>query len=273
MKGVNYFLVSIPSALQEEIILSGGLKLFLAAEYNHSFNVTVTGKIAFVPQNKKHTHEYIQVGDDCAFSYQVVNERKFTSDSHIFRIEHDYPEFKQYYNGKDERIKIIKLAQRHGGHWTAVCYNKKHQFIDGAEGTESDINRWLAQFPMSNAKDFVYENLLELDGKSYWKVTKEQIFAKKIKKKLFSCSEFVICEPIDIDMSARISMMKGIHIAPGSIMTRYFDRAKVVSGGKSLGINRDDVVGFEPEYVNKYTLFEKDYFLIKQNRVQVLWQT
>lgn len=271
MKGANYFLIKLDKPLQDEILLSGGLRLFLAADYDHSWNVTVTGEVAFEPENPKEKHKYIQVGDSVAISYQIVNDRKFTADSQIFRMEQDYPEWKQYYNGKGEYIKIIKLAKRHGGHYAGVYYNKRHELIDGAEGTESDVNRWLAQFPMSNSKDFVYENLVEINGMAYWKVKKEQIFAKKIKKKLFSCSEFVICEPLVVDLTERISIMKGLHLAPKSILTRYTDRGKVVTGGKDLGIERDEIVGFEPEYVNKYRLFDKDYFLIKQSRINVKW--
>jgi len=272
MHGVNHYLVTVDTILQEKIKLAGGIELYFDGSYQHEWSVSVTGTVVCVPQNPKTTNKWIEVKDNICFSYQVLNDKKFTAESHIFKIEHDYPDYKLYANGNGDQIKIIKLAARHGGHFAAVCYTKRHQLIEGAEGTESDINRWLAQFPMSNAKDFVYENLVEIEGKQYWKVRKEQIFAKKIKKKLFSCSEFVICKPIVLDVSQRISLIKGIALAPGSVMTRYVDRAEVVAGGRDLGLERGDIIGFDAEYVNKYTLFDEEYFLIKEGRANVKWE-
>lgn len=271
MRGANYYLVELEKPLQDEIILNSGLKLFFAAEYDFNWNVTVTGKVACLPENKKEQNKFIQINDEICFSYQIVNDKKFASDSHIFRVEHDTPYYKQYYNGRGEYIKIMQFAPQHRSVWVGVYYNKKHELITGCEGTESDLNRWLAQFPMSVAKDYVFDNLVEINGKPYWKVTKEQIFAKKIKKKLFSCSEYVICSPIILDLTQQVSIMKGIHLAPNTVLTRYFDRATVVSGGKELGLERGDIAGFQPEYVNKYKLFGEDYFLIKKARINVKW--
>lgn len=274
MKPINEYLIELDSALIETIKSKGGVEFYIAAEFAFEWNVSVTGRVVAIPENGRLRNEHIKLNDEVAISYMVVNDRKFIADRHIFKPYIDEAYHKQYYNGKGEWLRITGLNLPNGKVlWVGTYTNKFHKLIDGCEGTETDMNHWLSQFPMSNAKNFVFKNLVIIDGKEYWKVEKELIFAKKLKNRLFSCSEYILCKPILLDLTQRISIMKGIHLADQSIMTRYFDRATVVSGGSEFGIKKDDIISFEEKYVNKYMLFGEEYFLIKDSRVLGKWQT
>ena len=271
MTPLNEYLIELEQPLIDKIKTSGGVEFYIAAEYNYEWNVSVVGKIAGVPKNLKGQSEHLKLGDEVAISYSVVNDRKFVGDAHVYKPYITEPYRKEYYNGLGSWIRITGLNIRGKTKWVGVCTNKRHKLITGVEGTESDTEKWLSQFPMSNSKNFVFKNLINYEGKEYWKASKELIFAKKLKNRLFSCGEYVLCKPILLDLTQRISIMKGIYLADQSIMTRYVDRATVVSGGGKSGINRDDIVSFEERYVNKYMLFGEEYFLIKESRINGKW--
>lgn len=272
MRGVNHYLVELETPLTEKIKTESGVEFYLAPEFNFSWNVTVTGRVVLCPENKARSLEHIKVDDKVAISYQVVNQRKFTGDSHIFKLESHHPNIMIYYNGKGEHLRVTKIPDHiKKGAWVGVYIDKRHILLDGCEGTESDLNRWLAQFPMSNSKDFVFQNLVRVNDKYYWKVEKEQILAKKLKNRLFATSNYAICKPIVIDLSKRLSLVKGIHLAPNSVLATYPDRAKLISGGKEYGLNVGDEIGFDRQYVNKYMLFDEEYYLIKENRILCTW--
>lgn len=271
MKPVNFYLIELEKELIDTIVTEGGVEFYIAPEYNFEWQVSVTGKVVGIPENEGKRNEYIKLGDEVAISYSIVNDRKFLGDSHIFK-EYFVDNFHKYYsNGKSEWVRVTALNVHGKTKWVGTYTDKFHKLIDGCEGDESTLNRWLAQFPMSNAQHFVFKNLVVVDGKNYWKVDKELIFAKRLKNRLFSCGEYVLCKPIVIDLTKRISIMKGIHLADQSIMTRYVDRATAVSGGKEYGIEKDDVVSFEERFVNKYMLFGEEYFLVKETRINGKW--
>jgi hypothetical protein len=55
------------------------------------------------------------------------------------------------------------------------------------------------------------------------------------------------------------------------VQMRYFDRARLLSGGERLGYKPGNVVSFEEKYIERYSIFGKEYFLIKERRVNGLW--
>jgi hypothetical protein len=272
MKGVNWYLVELEQALNDKIKTESGIEFFIEPTFNFSWNVSVTGKVVVLPTNKECANDFIKVGDEIAFSYQVVNERKFTGESHIFKVEADLPYLKAYYNGNGESLRLQKIPDViRKNFWMGALTNKRGKLVTGMEGTASDAERWLAQFPMSNGTQFVFANLVRINDKYYWKVKKEQIYAKRLKKRLFATGEFAICKPIDVDMSQRLALTKGIHVAPNSVMARFPDRGTLVSGGKDFGVNVGDIISFDKQYVNKYMLFGEEYFLIKESRILGIW--
>lgn len=272
MKPVSHYLIQLSQPLIDKITTESGIEFYIAPEFNFEWQVSVTGKIVGIPENPGMRHEHLKVNDMVAISYMVVNARKFTSDAHIFRKYVDEPYKKQYYDGNGHWIRITMLQLPDGKmKWVGTLTDKHNKLVDGFEGVEGDMQKWLAEFPMSVGTDFVYSNLVVINGKDYWKAEKGMILAKRLKDRLFATGEYAICEPIVVDKTQQVSIMRGIHIAPGSIMTRYVDRAKLISGGAKYGLKPKDTVSFQPQYVNKYRLFDENYFLVKESRILGTW--
>ena len=53
---------------------------------------------------------------------------------------------------------------------------------------------------------------------------------------------------------------------------RLGDRAKVLSAPDDSGLKKGDVVGFEPQYLEKYEYEDKSYYLIKSYRALGIWE-
>ena len=52
---------------------------------------------------------------------------------------------------------------------------------------------------------------------------------------------------------------------------KYQDRGRVVTGGKSKGIKKDDLVSFNPRYLEKYDFSGTEYYLINEQLVNAKW--
>ncbi len=272
IKPVNKVLLSIDKALEDEIILQGGIKLYKDPAYNPEWNVSVTGKIAEIPKTAPIA---VKKGDDVAFSYKVVAETTFNSnDKDVFHSMTDdlNPKFRKFANSRGEWIIVRAIPGILTLRWIGVYKNKYGKVVTGVDGTENDLNRFLAQFSFAQTDDVTYNNLIEYGGKSYWKANYDQIFAKKEDGHIVSISDRVICFPIDIEVPEEERVINGIHVPDMLINARLQDKARVLSGGKKMGLKKDDVIQFNPKYLEKYDLWGKEYYVIKETRVEAKWQ-
>lgn len=265
-------LLSIDKTLVDEISTDSGFKLYLAPEWNFEQNVSVSAKVSVLPKN---FNKDLKEGDEVAMSYSVIANRTFPEHSEFFvLVSEGSPYIKIWQNHKGEKVRMIAHQGAIAMFWTGTYFDKNGLFQYGTQGTESEVERWLnTNFKFGNCEHFVYKNLLTVDNKDYWKCPYENIFAKKVNDEIVSISDRVICDIIDIPVPKRMLKEKGIHIPDSSVQMRFYDRGKVISGGESIGLKKGDVVSFEERYCEKYDLFGKQYFLIKQHRVQGIWQT
>jgi hypothetical protein len=276
---VNKALVSIDNAFIDEITTSGGLKLYLDSSYNKEHNVASIGKVKYLSKSHKLEHndvvEHLKEGDEIAFSYRVVADFTFAGDGGQFiDIMPDSPDsYKKYTNGKGEWLIKNGLPKKtFGKTWVAYHLNKRMELIAGEQGDESAVDRFMAQFNIGKTDKYVFNNLVNVDGEELWKVNYTEIFAKKGKNgNIIAVGDRVICEPIDTDLSNQIEATSGIVVPKMMMMARWQDRARIVTGCKSLGLNKGDIIGFDPKYLEKYTLWGKEYFIIKKRRVDFLW--
>lgn len=280
MTSVKYALVELSSAFVDQIITPGGIELYLDPNFNPEWNCAVTGKIAAIPISVSKTDapiiEKLKVGDDVAFSYQVVMDREWGSDAGNFqRMDSTGIEkARWYYNPKGETITIMAYPGAITLKWCGVYNAKNGDMIDSVMGSESDVERWLSQFPLgglqlSNAK---FNNLIEIEGKNFWKVKPQELFAKKDKSGITALNDRLVCKPYEIDVPDQVRIQAGIILPSSSIKARYYDRAIVVAGGGDLGLIAGDVVATEEKFLERYKLWNnKDYFLINKRNILGIW--
>lgn len=273
-KPINAALVSIDKAFQDEITTPSGFKLWLDGSYNKNFTATVTGKItalplkAQTPQQEKILRE-LSIGDEIAFSYQVVFDIDYVSDGDQFMpVTENNPRARKWISGQGEKLFVdcIKNTKTWSDIWIGYYLNKYNQHIDGVQGSEEEIEAWLSGFPIGKTDRYTHTNLFNFNDKNYWRCELDKIFAKKVNGKPVAINNRIICEPIEEHIPLEIKM----HLVNfgEEAKIRYQDRAKVVSGHTNLkGLKRGDTIMFPERFVEKYELWGSEYYLINKNFV------
>jgi hypothetical protein len=261
--------LKLDRVLNDEIILNGGIKLFLDPKWNPEWNASVTGVVAALPVNHPAN---VNIGDEVAFSYRVVADRTAIKADYFQPLHEPMPYFKRYINGKGYKLTMVAMPGVISKIWAGTLVDKFGSLIDGVQGSESDADRWMAQFNFSNAADFKFNNLFNFNGKDYWKADLNEIFAKRVKGKVRSIGDRIICEPIEVDIKHKLELLEGKALPYQNVMIRYMDRGKVVSGGEDIGVEAGQIISFEEKYMERYEFWGKKYLLIKKHRVQGIWE-
>ncbi len=277
LQPISQVLLAIEKKQQDEIITDSGIKLFINPDYNKEWYVAVTATISALPQKvhpkDKKIIDQLKVGDEIVMSYQVVADFDFSSDGERFmQTTEDNPHTKEFTNGKGEWVKIYALPKFTGIskiQWVGVYQDRNRKVIDGIQGTESEIERWAAQFQYGKTDEYRFNNFFEYNGNEYWKCNPNQIFAKIVDGHLVAIGDRVIMKPVEEDVPREIAnqILRG----GDDVKIRYQDRARVITGGKDMGIKKDKVVSFSPLHLEKYDINNKQYYIINQSLVNGIW--
>jgi hypothetical protein len=268
MQPIQDFFVKVDKKLNDEILLNGGLKLFLDPTWRHEWNVTVTGTVYGIPEKYKKHYPTLKVNDEVAFAYTVVNERRFKSGAENFvQITEDNQYYKRFQNPSGEKIIVSAIPGKISLLWVGVYLDKYNNRIDGLQGTESEVGRWLSQFNMGGVQDGYYKNLLATEQGDFWKVKPAELLAKKEGDEITMYANRVLAKPIEIDYTTKYNLENGTILPAFSIVGTYMDRAELVSGGEDLGLKKGDIISTNEEYAEQYDLWGTKYFIIKKNRI------
>ena len=266
---VDMLLVEIPKAIEDEIIISDGLKLYFDASYSPEWNVCTVGMARVIPD----TLPNIKEGDEVAISYFVVADRTYPdySDS-FFPVMEESPFQGKWKNGKGQWLtRIVMPTPTKILVHCALLQDDRMNLIYGVDGSESDVSRWLSQFSFQDTGKYTHTNQIQVGEKIFWKVEDFNIFAKRIGDEIVSVSDRVILEPIEVDLTTRY-MLQGLLEKPDdTVKGMYTDRGVVISGGESMGLKKGDIAGFEPKYCERYKIWGKECFLLKESRIDVIW--
>lgn len=270
-------LLTIPKALNDEIITDSGLKLYLDPSYSKEWHSAVTATIASLPikcsPKDKKILSQLKVGDEVCCSYQIVADFDFSSDGERFmQATEDNPHMKEFVNGKGEWVKVYAMPNLKGIskiQWVGVYQDRNRRVIDGKQGTEMEIERWLSQFQFGKTDEYRFNNFFEYNGKEYWKCNLSQIFAKKVDGHLVAIGDRVIMKPVEENVPTEIArqIIKGTD----DVKIRYQDRGRVLTGGKEKELKKEETVSFQQQHLEKYEFYGKNYFLINQNLIQGKW--
>lgn len=269
---INEILLSLKKPLQDTIKLNGGLELYLDTTWQHEQHVTCEGIVEGIPTDNPFNGE-LQIGDEVCFSYSVVAERRFADAGHHFHPSITSNYRKQFINGKDERINVVCVPGKISKKWVCTFLDGRGNFKHGFEGTEAEMERWLAQFPFGDIQGYEFRNLVVYNGKQYWKCEYHDIFAKKVGKKLVSIGEQVILNPINRVIPKDVLKDMGILWTKDKMTLQEVGRAKVISGGRKIGLKGGDIVGFNDRIKQSYRYFGREYYLVKQDSIYGKWQT
>lgn len=275
---ISEVLVHVNKALQDELVTDSGLKLYLDGSYSKEYSASVTGTVKGLPINPHYRNKEVvsrlKEGDEICFSYRVVADFEFKGDGGQFMSTvEENPYVKEFINGKGETIKAYALPKRSGligSIWVGVYCDKYKNFIDGVQGDESELERWLAQFPFGKTDIYNFNNLFSYNGEDYWKCLPTDIFAKKVKGHLVAVGNRIICKPCDEELPDQYLI--DTHGVSQKITVRRRDRARVMSGGKAKGFKKDQVISFQPNHCERYEFYGTQYFLINENLVDGIWQ-
>lgn len=271
-------LVRIENAYQEEILTDSGLRLYLDPSYEKSYNCTVTGVIAALPLKAKNKYEQqildqLEIGDEICMSYRVVADFQYASDAGQFMSAYEENPYMQFYiNGKGEQIQVMALPTKVRGHniWVGTMSNQYGEFINGCQGTESEVENWKLQFPFGKTDNYIFNNLLNLNGQDYWICDLSEIYAKKVKGHIVALGQKVICTPVEEEVPEAVKA--SLKYIGKDLNIRYTDRAKVLSGGKAGGLKKGQIISFDPMVLEKYNFFDKNYYIVNENRINGIWK-
>jgi len=268
MKAVSNILLKLNKPLKTEIELKGGIKLLLAENFRPEWNATSVGTVHSASDM---CGLAVAKGDEVVFSYQVVSDRGFESDEDNFfpYVNENYK--KVFYNGKGGILTMIAVQGIIDKQWVGTYVDEKGEFIDGIQGSEKEVERWFNSFKMGNVQTFCFQNLIKYGKEQVWKCEPFMVFAKIARKKLIALGDYIICKPIKVDVSAEQLSAMGIVIPQSFIKATLSDRAKVVSGGKEMGVKEGDIIGFRGEFIQKYDILGKEYYIIEKKWCHCIW--
>lgn len=258
----NKILLRLDRKYAEEIITEGGLKLYLDPSYRPEWNATVTGTVVANSKGSK-----IPTGTKVYFSYMVVNKRDFGSNADYFASVKEGNEYDREYTNQDGltiRVKarpgIVSLK------WHGVLIDKNFDYIDGVQGTQSDVERWLSQFKFGGNDQMVYKNLVEVNGKDYWVADESQVFAYLDGKKIKPLNDFVLMKSIEFDITQLLALQqKNSGIIPNTKL-RMEGMAKIeISGDKKY--RKGEIVFFNNAYVQQYEFDGQHYLVLNKKRI------
>lgn len=274
-KPVNHIFLSLTKPIQDTIKM-GDLELYLDGSYRPEWNATVVGEVYGLPKNPKGDNAKVvsrlKEGDKVLFDYSVVAERKFESDGDNFTIARKDSEYYQkFINGKGEKLLIVAMPGKITNIWVGTLHDKRGNFVDGCQGSEYDVERWKSQFAFGESQVFVFKNLIDTGKKDVWKADYRDIYAKIENDELITVGDRIILEPVDAVMPKDVILQMGI-VDTIDVKVRLGDRARVLSAPENSNLKKGDIVGFEPQYLEKYEYNDKSYYLIKSHRALGIWE-
>lgn len=269
MTSISTPFIQVEKALNDEIVTQNGLKLYIDGSWNREIHATVTGKVSALPIHGNHSAlKQLRIGDEVAFSYAICSETAFAGDSENFiETTEGSDHMKQWMNGKGEKLSVMAIPGGFNGVWVGTYNNRRGELIDGRQGNEREINKFLAQFSFGDGSELRFKNLIDIDGSDHWKTFYDDLFAVKRGDKIIALGDWMICEPIMIDQTTMYNLQEGLSLPPMSIVFMCTDRGKVVSGGSELGFKKGDIAAGGERFWSSYDLWGKKYLLIRKRRL------
>lgn len=265
------YLVTVESKYTEEIILSNGMKLFLDSSYHPEQHATVLGKICSIPKNNSLN---LSIGDEVFFSFVVIGQRDYAEVGAVYHsmFEGDNQYFQRYRNGKGHTVTIVSMPGIIGKIWVGTHLDDRGNLVSGCQGSESEVSRWKSQFTIGNGGTFKYKNLLNIEGQEQWVVKPEFIFARKRGKKLEPLGDRLILKPIKVEVPRETLREMLVKIPDSAVFAEHRNKSELQYFDKNTGYPKGTIIGYEPKYIESYTVNGEKYQLLRVRRILGTYQ-
>lgn len=233
--------------------------LFIDTTFRPGWHATVTGKIASCPPK---AGLGLKEGDEVAFSYRVVYDQQHTDNADKIFYEDESPSpFLTIWSNKLGQVLVRKymMNDKFSCALIQVEGNKKIP-VEEVNGNYSTVESFLGKFDFWDDTQIRYNNVVTIDGKDYWKVKPEEIYAKK--------------DGDDIEMLNKTYLLKEIKVVTeeteSGIIKPFEDRERdmqaVILHGRGV-VTRGDRVLVDRDRVQHYRFWEQDYLLVKERQL------
>jgi co-chaperonin GroES (HSP10) len=267
----NKIIVCFDKKYQDEIVTPSGITFFKDTSYSPEWNVTVTGRVVSVPHKITipGMTEEVQVGDELAFSYWVIQDKQERPvEDQTFSENTETPsQNKHFTNRLKQTLSVTYINKRQA---VGLYLDNFDEWLGGCQGTPAMVESWMVKnFAFTSTQEMIYTNLLLHDNKEYWMVDYTEAIAVKRNGNIIMVGGNVLLEPQVEHMKYEMDAEKHLHL----IAKTEYSSSKVVSIGKPLANSPDlnlksgDKVHFNQAYVQKYTLWGENYLVITQDRI------
>ena len=297
VKPVNKLLVTIPKAFEDELVTDSGFKLWKDPSYSKEWNASIVGTVSalsdLVSDQNKPIYDELDLGMTVAMDYKIVADFDYVSDeNHFHPVTPDESiHLRKYVSKSGNWINVRSIPNPKGvvanrifsvsgepikavqeKTWIGWLQNKYMDILDSVQGTEYDLEKWLSQFSFGKTDAYTFRNKVYVDKQPMWVAEFEQIIAKKVQGEWVALNGYVICAPLVVDLSQKVSISNGgIHIPESAIQLKFRDRAIILNGGEDMGIEKHSVIAFQEKYLYPNIIEGVEYFFIKKSHIDGLY--
>jgi len=297
VKPVNKVLVSIPQAFEEEITTDSGIKFYKDPSYSKEWNAAVTGTVSvmsdLVSEESRPIFDQLDLGMEVAFDYKVCADFEYVSDeSHFHQVTpENINHIRKYNNKRGEWLSVRSFPNPKGvvankifsitgentkavqeKTWVGWLQDKYMNILDGVQGDENRLEQWLANFTFGKTDKYYFRNKIYVEKQPYWVCDYNQIIAKKVQGQWDAVGDYLICAPLLVDLSQKVSLSAGgLHIPESAIQLKFRDRAILLHENKKMGLQKHDVISFEEKYIYPNTIEGVEYIFIKKDKVNGIY--
>ena len=264
----NKIIVAIESKFQDQVQLDSGISLFRDTTFRPGWHATVTGIVQSVPERIKGKYP-INVGDEVAFSYLAVYSRKYVDNREDLFYEDPprHPQIQTWSNKKGMTIIRIYLMN---DTWEMRVYDKQGNLHVKEIGKEEVIERVMGMYPFLEDTEMIYKNVLPVNGKDYWMVEDQFLFAVKRNGKVTMLNDYVLLDA-PIDQKQRIADSGLVLLSDFSEKQDHETHLKVVNApDNKWGVAAGETVIVDTKKMQRYELWGKDYVLQRMEQIIAL---
>lgn len=277
----NYILVEIGKKFNDIVTTASGMQLYQDTTFRPEEYATVLGKVASIPRSvnggdwprRSLIEPIVEVGDEIAFNYLTVFDLNHKDDREDVYYEDPTknPFLQQWSNKKGEKIWVVYKPYDDMfdvAAFTAdgIMYDKKLRISQEAK------DNWLGLFPFSETHSVSYNNLIEWNGKEYWKVDYANVFAVRKGNNLIPVGSHVILDlpvPEVRKKVGKIELMNEVR----KVMSKYQAESQVIAIADPLkGKTKPDVkpgeyVVYDDRYGSVYEIWGRPVVILRQEHL------